>query len=193
MRFAVPSWWAPMEKRESPLFSARFSLALLAFLLVPFAVKSVVYAEPWPAVVLPSGAIKIGVVDGVAHFPVTTVAVVGDDGQRRAIAPRALFDPVPPHYLFTLQAGGFGQDRRPYREVTFKRHVLGSLKALRFPRSTPTDAERAQARSWLQENARRAGLSGAHVSIRNQAVRVVMQSDQELSREDGDETLVPLR
>jgi hypothetical protein len=182
-----------VETRESPVFSAKFTLGLLTFLLVPFAVKSVVYAEPWPAVVLPSGAIKITVTEGVAHFPVTAVSVVGADGVRRSIGPRAIFEPVPPHYLFTLQAGGFGQDRREYREIGFKRGGAFGLTSLRFPRSTPTEAERERARRWLQDNARLAGLSGDSLSIRNQIVHVEMQSGQELSREDADETLVPIR
>lgn len=175
------------------MFSAKFTLGLLTFLLIPFAVKSVVYAEPWPAVVLPSGAIKIAVEGGVAHFPVTAVSVVGQGGERQPIGPRAMFQPVPPHYLFTLQAGGFGQDRRGFREIGFKRGGAFGMTSLRFPRSTPTEEQREEARGWLQNNARLAGLSGDHLSIRNQVVHVRMQSGQELSREDADETLVPIR
>ncbi|RYZ08254.1 MAG: hypothetical protein EOO73_09335 [Myxococcales bacterium] len=175
------------------MFSAKFTLGLLAFLLVPFAIKSVVYAEPWPAVVLPSGAIKISVTEGVAHFPTTAVSIVAEDGARQRLGPRVMFQPVPPHYLFTLQAGGFGQDRREYREIGLKRGGALGLTALRFPRHTPTEQEREEARTWLRNNARLAGLSGDRLSIRNQVVHVAMQSGQELSREDADETLVPIR
>jgi hypothetical protein len=178
-----------MGQRKSPVFSGKFSLGLLALLLVPFAIKSVIYAEPWPAVILPSGAITIAVENGVARFPVTNVAVVGPEQQRQPIDPALLFSPVPIHYLFTMVASGVGQDSRPYREVQFKRFG-GVWRKSRVP---PSEEERRLAREWLRAGAKRAGLAGDSISIRSQQVSVAMRSGQELSREDVDEILVPLR
>jgi hypothetical protein len=138
---------------------------------------------------LPSGAITIAVEDGVATFPVTSVAVVSAEQRRQPVDPALLFSPVPVHYLFSMVATGLGQDARPYRDVPFKR--FGGV--WRMSRTPPSEEQRRQASSWLQDGAKRAGLDGAHVSIRNQQVRVAMSSGQELSREDVDETLVPLR
>jgi hypothetical protein len=179
-----------MGKEERPAFSAGFSIALLVFLSVPFAIKSVVYAEPWPAIILPSGAIKITVDNGVAHFPVTSVAVIGPDGRYQPADPRQLFSPVPVHYLFSILGCRLGQDTRPYRELVFKR---GPFHTWRLPRVPPTDTEQRTARDWLRVGVERTGLHGDKISVRSQMVSVAMQSGQELGREDANETLVPLR
>lgn len=182
-----------MGQPESRVFSAGFTIGLLAFLLAPFAIKSVIYAEPWPAVVLPSGAITISVKDGVATFGVVDVSVIGPGKQRQHIDARSFLTPVPVHYLNTMLVNRFGQDERPFREVPFKRGGLGPFHSLRLSRVPPTPAEREQARLWLRDNAKRAGLTGDTISIRTQNISVAMKSGQELSREDADEILVELR
>jgi hypothetical protein len=78
------------------MFSLRATLLLIAILIIPYAIKSFLSIEPFPAVILPSGPGKTSV--DVSEFELTTVSYYGisEDGDWNQVNAQKLLHPL--HY-----------------------------------------------------------------------------------------------
>ena len=168
------------------LFSPAATFGLATFLLLPFAIKSIAWTEPWPAVILPSGASKVGLSARAVKFPVLTVEVEESDGRRRRITPTQLLGPIPKQYLELMVKQKLGQDDRAFREVFFKRGGY----VLRLPRQVPSAEARRAARDWFLAHVQEPGREAEALVLRTDLVTVDMDSGKELAHENGSETLV---
>ncbi len=144
-----------------PLFKALVGAALL---VVPFGLRLLSpHLEPYPAVLLPSGAGVIPVDGDVVSFE--RLALVGVDaasGEEKELAPDAFLAPAPLQYLRAITGNHFGLETEREREVALR----GLPFAIVFERPEITDAERDEARAWLRARLRDAGCDDALLRVR---------------------------
>ena len=101
--------------------SVVFTVALAAMLLGPFAVRVLSNTEPYPAILLPSGAGKIAVRGSEATFKHLTLYAHDSAGHLVPIDPRRLLAPIPTHYLYAIAANDFGQREAPTQPIFIRR------------------------------------------------------------------------
>lgn len=167
-----PSRWRGRLPRET-----LFLVALALLLLTPFALSKLHPAlEPFPAVMLPSGANLTRLDDEIRTFTVAAASArrPGETAWER-IDPVALVDPVLPQYFNSLAARGFGLDPLPPQELHLRR--LGQRIVLPDRHS---DARAAETAAWLRARLGQLGYSGDALRITRQLVRYRSSDFQEI-------------
>jgi hypothetical protein len=124
-------------------------------LLVPYVLKlQNPMLEPYPAVILPSGAGVISTGEGRVSF--TQRALYGIDattGQERRLEARSLLDPIPEHYLDALARRGFGIGDPPKERL----RIAWLDTIWNFDRPEFTLEQHAEARAWFGTRLRTLG------------------------------------
>jgi hypothetical protein len=121
--------------------SVRYTVVLLAIFLVPFIMKSEL-REPYPALILPSGAYRASIKDGSVKSTKYVGYGVTQAGVREEIDLNQLIRPAPAHYLRGIFDNGFGL--REGRIETRIRKKRGKYKAVA---STPKNV--AECKKWV--------------------------------------------
>ncbi|MEM6336784.1 MAG: hypothetical protein AAF752_09455 [Bacteroidota bacterium] len=128
---------------------------LLAVLLVgPFLVREAGWPEPYPAVLLPTGANRILVSGDTVRFTRTLFEGISASGERTEVSAQALLHPLSPPHAWNLSARRFGTTDP---ERSLKRFGVWSLGIQSAPPATA--AERDEARRWLKQQLSKAGVS----------------------------------
>lgn len=145
----------------------RFTGCLAGALLAPFALRTLVGVEPYPALLFPDGASVIRVEGGVAQF--RNVALYAQHATRAEVRldPRAFMAPIPVHYLRAIADRGFGQ-----AEPRQRTRRLGFLGEWSLPEKSSTPRERAEARRWLHERVSSAAPAATALVIRSEQSRM---------------------
>jgi hypothetical protein len=164
---------------RKPLFGVAATLGLAALLLVPFAVRSLTDAEPYPAVLFPVGSGTVPVNNGIVTFSYLSAVGFDAHGQPHVLDAANLLEPIPVSYLDALAGTSFGQTVTPNFDLTVK----GVGTVARLPRHQPSAAEQAAARTWLARKLGAAGLSEDRIVIRNELVSVKAATGDEVSRQ----------
>lgn len=84
-----------------------FTIFLLAALLVPFLSK-LHFSEPYPAIILPSGAGQLKKSDGVVHFSYITCEGINSKGNTVSLSLEEIFSPAPPHFISAIISNNLG-------------------------------------------------------------------------------------
>jgi hypothetical protein len=167
-------------------FSVSITALLGAVLLLPMLIKTTI-AEPFPAVLLPSGAGLVPLIDGRVQFEYVSLFAYDEAGALKKIAPLGFVDPMPVHFIPGLIRNRFGQGTEVSRTV----RALG--RDLHFDRPQPTAAEREQARAWLREKLRARGLADQVLIARVESSTVVLSTGEDVAKVVRDEQAFPLR
>lgn len=178
-----------MASEPAPAFSPRFTSLLLVLLVIPFALKSLTTAVPFPAVLFPTGPSKIAVHDGQAEFTYVSIEGYDDVGRPMPVDVRRLMAPISASLVFGIADSEFGQGQALTQTVSLKRLKWG----IDLPRWAHARASQDQARQWLGDRLRRQGLSPDRILVRLDAVTVEMRSGVELSRTVISEKAIALR
>jgi hypothetical protein len=161
----------------SPLFSPRVTLTLAVCFVVPFGLRLLApRLEPYPAVLLPSGAGKIHVGDGRVEFTSNQVWALSPDRRWQRVDCRELLRPIPVQYLGMLVNNKFGLRDDVQAPVTLKK--LG----LRLPIGRPpaTAEHKNVTKRWLAAGLSRLGLSAEVLRVTTVATVVAVPSGETL-------------
>lgn len=147
------------------MFSIRFTIVLLTILLVPFLLRFRYGSmlEPYPAILLPSGATKATVAETefIARYKVLYGQL--EDGSWRRVDERLLLYPIPGQYEDLILSTAFGlKPAEPVRKGGML-NVLGRLGILRYKRLT--EAHQAEAKRWVKEKLREQGFTNPVLKI----------------------------
>jgi hypothetical protein len=161
----------------SPLFPLRVTLALALCLVSPFALRLLAHRlEPYPAVLLPSGAGKIRVGDGRVEFTSNQVWALSPDRRWQRVDCGELLRPIPVQYLGGLVKNEFGLRDDVQASVTLKK--LGVRLPIGRP---PATAEHQNVtKRWLAAGLSRLGLSAEVLRVTTVATVVAVPSGKTL-------------
>jgi hypothetical protein len=173
---------------DEPLFSPGFTWGLVLALLIPFALTFLSNAEPFPAILFPSGETIVSIEKGVVTVWEHALLVEDERGERHRLSPLEFLDPIPLHYLRPLIKAGFGFSRASSRKLT----SIGDLVSFSVPRHVPSNADRRQARRFIVKRLKAAGFGPGALVVRREQVELDTATGRELSRKPRGETIVQL-
>jgi len=175
------------------LFSRRFTWTLLGALVLPLLVRLFTTVEPFPAMLLPSGANLVRVVGGTVTTGALVVAAVDARGNERRLEPAALIDPIPTQYLSAIFRDGFGFERKDSQRIGVGTHHLNrSTLQLEVPRHVPSDADRQELIRWLRARVNVRGSTGTRLVARRDRLKIVVATGKTRVVQKGPEIVVEL-
>ncbi|WP_424583741.1 hypothetical protein [Tunicatimonas sp.] len=84
-------------------------ISLMLFLLIPFVLRWYSPSlEPYPALLLPSGAHIVELEDGTFSYTLYEVYGFGQDGTSKKIDIQTFLEPIPPYLIWNLARHNFG-------------------------------------------------------------------------------------
>ena len=83
------------------------TLIILSLLLIPLVLKAFI-AEPYPAIILPSGASRIQTTEEFTTFSRIRFFAEDQAGTRSEVSTEQLIHPIPPQYIYALLGHRFG-------------------------------------------------------------------------------------
>lgn len=149
------------------LFSRRATWLLAAFLIAPEVLRAVSGSlEPYPAVLLPAGAGKIGL--NGDRLPLRrTLLEAQRAGRWHAIDATKFLEPLPVHFLGGVLRGEFGFHDGGWR----------GAKAPP-PKTAPADVE--STKRWLRRKLEQLGFEAARIRVVEQEVTIEVPSGRRL-------------
>ncbi|MGK7951084.1 MAG: hypothetical protein AB4368_20435 [Xenococcaceae cyanobacterium] len=174
----------------NPLFSVKFTVILTAALFVPFVMTTAnLKLEPYPAIILPSGAGKLDLKEGVIN--VYNLSIYGYDiqGKLQKIDQTGFLNPIPNHYLYAVFDNEFGLSTKTKDEIVLR----GLNKKIEIKRKSTTPEEQKKAKLWLSEKLTDLGLSSSKIVFRYELKKLEINSGREVSKEINDEKIISLR
>jgi hypothetical protein len=151
-----------------------FTVALAILLIVPLVTRVLTNTEPYPAILLPSGATKIAVRARAATFDHVALYAGDSYGRFEAIDARTFLAPIPVQYLEGITATDFGQT-----DTTTKRFLIRRVGAYAISRRVASEKDRRIARDWLRDRVRLADTTADHLVTRVERTTLDLDNDQE--------------
>jgi len=152
------------------LFPPAITAAIFAALLLPFGLSFLApQLEPYPAIIMPSGASLVHLERKHIQFIHTTLWGQSGSGEWRAVDPRALLDPIPVWYLDGLVRHDFGLSTPPTEAVP-----LRWIRTIHVPRPQPSHESVLQTEAWLRERLRAAGADQPVLRVTQERVTVTV-------------------
>ncbi len=172
-----------------PLFSLKFTVFLILVLLVPFVLKTVSRKlEPYPAIILPSGASKLDLKEG--KIGVDGISIYGYDtqGNLEKIDVKQFIAPIPSHYFHVLANNEFGLSTKTTDEIWLR----GLNKKIDIKRKSTSSEHQELAKIWLANRLKKLGLSTSSILIRYEFKELSINDGKELSRKITNEKNISL-
>ena len=172
-----------------PLFSLKFTVFLVLVLFVPFVLRTLAkQLEPYPAIILPSGASKIDLKEGV--IGVNSLSIYGYDtqGKLEKIDVKQFIAPIPSHYFPVIAKNEFGLSTKTTDEIWLR----GLNKKIDIKRKSVSLANQELAKIWLSNRLKKLGLSTSLILIRYEFKELSINDGKELSREITNEKNISL-
>ena len=173
-----------------PLFSLKFTVFLVVVLFVPFVLRTLSKKlEPYPALILPSGASKIDLKEGVIN--VDSISIYGYDtqGKLQKIDVEQFIEPIPNHYFRHIANKEFGLSTKTTEEIWLK----GLNKKINIKRKSISLENQRLAKIWVSNRLEQIGLSTSSILIRNESKVLSINNAKEVSREITNEKNISLR
>ena len=163
-----------------PLFSPKFTILLIIALFVPFAIKTAnSKLEPYPAIILPSGASKLDLKKGA--IGVDSLSIYGYDtqGKLEKIDVKQFIAPIPSHYFQVIANNEFGLSTKTTDEIWLR----GLNKKIDIKRKSISLENQELAKIWLTNRLKKLDLSSSSILIRHESKELSINDGKELSRE----------
>lgn len=174
------------------LFSLRFSLLLWVFLLLPLGIRSMSNGdlEPYPAILLPHGAGKVMIKEGIVG--VGLVSLYGYDayGKLHKIDRAKFLSPIPPQYFDEIVKKNFGISTVNNRIQKIRLKFFGERIVKKYA-SNPQDQKLAKL--WLSNRLAEMGLSNSLLVIRYENKTLDVRGGKEIRRNIKNEQVIALR
>ena len=138
------------------MFTLRALVIIILILFIPFFLRTM-GLEPYPAILLPSGAFSLQEANGKVQLEFKIVYARDSAGNWQPINPEQLLAPIPTQYFFPIvdHDFGFGQDSIAAKgrrsKVLHMLHLAGD--------ASPGDKKDQQLKAWLRQK-----LIGQHLS-----------------------------
>lgn len=145
------------------MFSLRFTIFLLFVLFIPFCLRAILGIEPYPAVLLPSGAGNIQKTGDNIVFNYKKIFALDNKGEWTKVEPSRFLYPIPVQYLPNLTSGNFGfeVDSSKPKSKTFR-----LLKMFHLVNKKPKSEEDIrEAKKWLKEKLISQGLNPSKIKF----------------------------
>lgn len=172
------------------MFSLRFTVVLVAFLVIPFVISQF-GPEPFPAVILPGGADKVPVGASESKYSTTTLYAIGEDGNWGEVNTIALLYPIPNSFQRSILAKEFGLNAKP-TEKQGSASALAALKQYISRNKNKTEQEKAEVREWLKTRLVEQGFAASQLKIVKYKVTFAIPSGKTLSKTIADENILYL-
>lgn len=173
-----------------PVFTLKFTIYLIIALFFPFVIKTAnSKLEPYPAIILPSGAKKLNLKEGVIH--VNNLSIYGYDlqGKLQKIDTKKILAPIPNHYLYAIVDNEFGLSTKITDEILLR----GLGKKIEIKRKVASSEERQLAKLWLSNKLKDLGLSNLSIVVRYELKKLEINTGKEVSKEITNEKNISLR
>jgi hypothetical protein len=167
-----------------------YTVALLTVLVVPFAIAFLASPlEPYPAVLLPSGAGMIKTAGDQLELPRTSIygKVPGKDSWTR-LSPSLFLSPIPPEFLPPLTQRYFGL--RPVEPVPYRTRLGLVIKI--NPRKVD-EKEIPRAKEWLRTRLKESGCEDSLLRVSQEVVTIRRSDGAELGVRNEDDNIFELR
>lgn len=175
---------------SEPLVSLKLTILLFAALFLPFILKFLSpKLEPYPAILLPSGATKFNLEKETLEARLLSIYGYNSQGELTEIEPKKLLRPLPVQYFNALAREEFGLSTKKYTTVQMK--YLN--KSFRIKRRVFSEEKREQCKLWLRKRLRGFGLSDSAIVIRYEVRDLDVDNGEEVSRRIKDEKIIRLR
>ena len=144
------------------MFSLRFTIILLFSLFLPFCL-SIFKLEPYPAVLLPSYAIKIKKTDNHVLLANKALFALNNKGNWEQINSKLLLDPIPVQYLPSIMSNDFGFDTD---SLKLKSTGFKTFKKFSFIKKTVTrQDEIREIKNWFKKKLIKQGFASSELKI----------------------------
>ena len=158
-----------------PLFSLNFTILLGIALGFPYIMSNSTF-EPYPAILLPSGASKINIKKGV--ITVRNLSIYGYDsqGKLQRIDVSKFLAPIPVQYLYSITKNEFGLSTKKNKNIYIR--GIGEVK---IDRKAITPKNQRLAKIWLSNKLNELGLLNSSFLIRHEVKKIETNSGKEIS------------
>ncbi|MBV9873258.1 MAG: hypothetical protein JO025_00895 [Verrucomicrobia bacterium] len=167
-----------------------YTVALSIVFFVPFAVAFVAPTlEPYPALLLPSGAGTIKTTEDQMDFTRTSIfgkRAVGDSWTR--LSPSQFLSPIPPEFFPSLAQRYFAL--RPVAPVPYRTRVGVVIKV--NPRKVD-EKDIPRAKEWLRTRLKETGCEDSLLRISQEVVTIRRSDGAELGVRNEDDSIFELR
>jgi hypothetical protein len=167
-----------------------YTVALLILLVVPFAVAFLAPPlEPYPALLLPSGAGTIKTTEDQMDLTRTSIygkLAVGDSWTR--LSPSQFLSPIPPEFFPSLAQRYFAL--KPVEPAPYRTRVGLVIKM--NPRKVD-EKEVLRAKEWLGTRLKESGCEGSLLRISQEVVTIRRSDGAELGVRNEDDKIFELR
>lgn len=173
-----------------PLFSFKFTIFLFASLFFPFVMKTASSKlEPYPAIILPSGAGKLDLKESVINVNYLSIYGYDFQGKLEKIDAKQFLHPIPNQYIYAIFDNEFGLSTKTTKEILLR----GTNKKIEMKRELASPEERQIAKIWLSNKLTNLGLSNSKIVVRYELKKLEIGTGKEVSREINDEKTISLR
>ncbi|KAA3436074.1 hypothetical protein [Rufibacter hautae] len=148
------------------MFSLRFTLALLALLLIPYFLRSKygIALEPYPAVMLPSGSGKVDVAPGRTKVKFTSLYALNAQGTWSKVDNTHLLYPIPIQYLNPILAKEFGLKENAGAIRPGIQSELAENLSMSWARKV-TEQDKNEVKVWLRRKLEHQNLHGPSLKV----------------------------
>lgn len=156
------------------MFSLRSTIIILALLIIPFSIRYKYGSnlEPFPAVIMPSGAYKISVSDNEFTVRFTEIQAQKEDCRWVLLDAHQILYPLPVQYHNKIFARHFGLKEQ---EIELNGRLMILLKQKNILKSRKAiEEDKEEVQVWLRENIAMQGYQAEAVKIiiKEQKIRV---------------------
>ncbi len=163
-------------------------MVLAGALLVPLCVREISGVEPYPAVLLPTGATLVRESAGVVQFESLALYAGRTSGEELRLNATSFMDPIPAHYLGSIATRAFGQIQVSRRRLRFRHLGEWTVNA-----KSVSKTERLQALEWLAARVFSADPDARGLILRLETHRVEVATGKWHRPETKDEVRIALR
>lgn len=174
---------------QESLFSCKFTVLLSFILFVPFILKILnSELEPYPAIILPSGAGKINI--NSKFIEVNNLSIYGyKQGKLQRLDPESFLKPIPSQYIHSIAKNEFGL----YKKQQENLHLKILRKKLKLKRKFINFKNQKLAKIWLSKKLKKHQLSPYFIVIRYELRKLDIDNGKELSKQIKNEKIIFLR
>lgn len=169
-----------------PLFSLKFTICLGIILLFPYLMSNTTF-EPYPAILLPSGATEINLQEGIIRVRKLSLYGYDSQGELQKIDAREFLSPIPGQYLYAISRSDFGLSTNPTKKMFIR--GFGEVEVNRKGFGLENQEE---AKLWLSNKLSQLGLSTTAFVIRSEFKELDANSGKEISQEVRNERTISL-
>jgi hypothetical protein len=174
------------------MFRLKFTIQLLLILMIPFILREMYghNAELFPAVMLPSGAIKVPV--GIHETSVKEINIYAQksSGEWEKVNTAVFLSPIPTQYHKAILSKEFGVKKTDIKNLN-PSNFIAQLKN-RLKSREASDLEKDSIKIWLKNKLEKQGFMGSMIKIVHTTTKRDMSNNSQQSQRNTYENIICL-